>query len=379
LLPSGKFPRIAVAVALLAALLLFLDLEVVRDAAKSLVIANSLDFFIVFWAALCSFYVARRSSGYPRQLWLLLSIAFALETLAQAISAYYQSFVPGSEHIPWPSDILFFVWAAPVFMIFLPRSDEDTAGIDWIRILDFLQFAIFAVTLYLYFFYAPSRWQSNQPSLLRQILVLYIVRDLLLSLSFFFRSRTSHSSWLRSFSLVLALVFLLAVLSDADFLFTLRSSVGAASLGDLIMMLPYISVIFFAVIWKQPDSAPASSPSPVGQLVSAQILPIAIPLLVIFMGRSIAREQLPLAWIAVTASVVCSSARLILTNRGQRRIADHLLDTQKALRSSEHMFSSAFRSSPDSMSINVFPNGPYLDVNDGFTRITGYTDRKSVM
>ena len=91
------------------------------------------------------------------------------------------------------------------------------------------------------------------------------------------------------------------------------------------------------------------------------------------MGRAIAREQLPLAWIAVTASVVCSSARLTLTNRRQRRITDHLLNTERALHRSERMFASAFRSSPDSMSINLFPDGPYLDVNDGFTRLTGYT------
>src|SRR5208283_948817 len=85
------------------------------------------------------------------------------------------------------------------------------------------------------------------------------------------------------------------------------------------------------------------------------------------------REQFPLAWLAVTSSVLCSSVRLNLTHRKQLVVSDHLLETQKALRSSERMFSSAFRSSPDSMSINVFPDGPYLDVNDGFTRLTGYT------
>src|SRR5208283_801604 len=85
------------------------------------------------------------------------------------------------------------------------------------------------------------------------------------------------------------------------------------------------------------------------------------------------REQFPLAWLAVTSSVLCSSVRLNLTHRKQLVVSDHLLETQKALRSSERMFSSAFRSSPDSMSINVFPDGPYLDVNDGFTRLTGYS------
>ncbi len=355
------------------ALLLVFDLEFVRSAATSNLVSNSLDLAMVLLAAACSFFAARRSSAYARQLWVLLTIALVLEALAQAISSYYQSFVPGAAQTPWPSDVLFFVWPAPVFMMFLPRSGEDSTGIDWLRILDFLQIAIVAVTAYLYFFYSAARWHAEQPALLRQILVLYIARDLILSLAFFWRSRASFTSWLRSFSLVLGFVFLAAVLSDAVYLLTLGSSVSAASWGDLLWMLPLFIVILLAVTWRQPDPASASSSSPVGQLVSAQVLPFAIPLLVIFMGHAIARELLPLAWIAVTASVVCSSARLMLTNRRQRRIADQLLNTEKALRSSERMFTSAFRSSPDSFTINVFPDGPFLDVNDGFTRITGYT------
>jgi PAS domain S-box-containing protein len=378
LLPPGKFPRLAVVAALLLALLLVFDLEFVRSAATSLLVATSLDLAVALLAAACSFYVARRSSGYARQLWLLLATAIALEALAQAISAYYQSFVSGSAQIPWPSDVLFFVWPAPVFMMFLPRSDEESSGFDWLRILDFIQIGIVAVTAYLYFFYSPARWQAEQPAVLRQILILYIARDLTLSLAFFFRSRASHRLWLRSFSSVLCLVFLSATLSDTEYLSTLGASVSAASWGDLLWMLPLIIVILLAVTWKRPGPAGVSSSPSAGQLVAAQILPVAIPLLVIFMGSAIAREQLSLAWLAVTASVACSSARLILTNRRQRRIADYLLDTEKALRSSERMFASAFRSSPDAFTINVFPDGPYLDVNDGFTRLTGYTREEAL-
>ena len=373
MLPSGKFPRIAVAAALLLALLLLLDLVLVPSPATRLILSNSLDLVMALLAAACSFYAARRSSAYARQVWFLLAFAFALEALAQAISGYYQSFVPTSALSPYPSDLLFFIWPAPVFMMFLPRSNQDSPGIDSLRILDFIQVGIVAATAYLYFFYSPARWQAHSTSLVRQILVLYIARDLILSLAFFFRSRASRSSWLRHFCFVLGFVFLTAVLSDATYLLTLNTSVGAASWGDLLWMLPHFLVIFLAASWKQPQPSPASSPSPVGSLVATQVLPIAIPLLVIFMGVAISREQFPLAWLAVTSSVLCSSVRLNLTHRKQLVVSDHLLETQKALRSSERMFSSAFRSSPDSMSINVFPDGPYLDVNDGFTRLTGYT------
>jgi PAS domain S-box-containing protein len=378
LLPPGKFPRLAVAVALLLPLGLFLDLEFVRSAVANLFVSNTLDFAMTLFAAVCCFVVARRSSGYPRQIWLLLALALTLESLAQAISTYYQTFVPNASHSPWPSDVLYFVWPAPVFMIFLPRSDDDSSAIDSLRLLDFLQVAIIAVTIYLYFFYSPSRWESNQPGVLRQILILYILRDFVLSFFFFARSRRPTPSWLRSFSLILALVFLTAVLSDADYLVTLGT--GAASWGDLVEMLPYFIVVLLAASWKspEPDPAPISTSSPLSTLVVTQVLPIAIPLLVIVMGRAIAREQLFLAWLAVAASVACSSVRLILTNRRQRQVTENLLTTEKALRLSEHMLSTAFRSSPDAFSINPFPNGPYLEVNEGFTRLTGYTREETL-
>jgi PAS domain S-box-containing protein len=264
-------------------------------------------------------------------------------------------------------------------MVFLPPSDEDSSGIDSLRLLDFLQVAILAVTLYLYFFYSPSRWQFNQPALLRQILLVYLARDLILSLTFFFRSRTSIPSWLRSFSLVLAAIFFALVLADTEYLFAIVDTRVSAGWGDLIWMVPSFLIILFAAKWQQPHTVPvAAPPSRLGILLNAQILPIAIPLLVIFMGRAIAREQVFLAWFTVASSVVCSSVRLILTNQKQRRISDNLLKTEKDLRSSEQVLSTAFRNSPDAFSINPFPNGPYFELNEGFTRLTGYTREETL-
>lgn len=379
MLPSGKFPRFAVAASFLFALLLVLDLELVHSPATSLLASNALDFAMVFLASVCSFYAARRSSGYARQLWILVAIAFSLETAGQGVSTYYQCFVPGSAQSPWPSDVLFFVWAVPIFMIFLPRSDEDPSGVDNIRLLDFLQVAILAVTLYLYFFYSPSRWQGNQPTILRQILLVYISRDILLSLAFFFRARAAIPSWFRTFCLVLATAFLGMVLADGEYLLAIVDSRILSSWGDLIWMIPSIILIFFAVNWAQPEEFTFSPPSSrLDKIFNAQVLAIVIPLLVIFMGRAISREHTLVAWLIVAASVICSSVRLILSNRRQRRIDENLLRIERDLRSSEEILSTAFRNSPDAFSINPFPNGPYLEVNDGYTKLTGYTREEAL-
>jgi PAS domain S-box-containing protein len=374
LLPLGKFPKLLIALALLVAALLFLDLEVVHNAARSLLFSNSLDFVIVVLGALASSYAARRSQGYARQLWTLLSIALFLEALAQAITTYYQSFVPGYSQMPLPSDILFFVWAAPVFMMFLPAADEKSRGWDWLRILDFAQIAIVAVTAYLYFFYSPSRWLANSSELPRQILILYITRDAIISTGFFFRSRKSASAGLRSFSLGMFFVFLAAVFTDGNYLLTLKTSLSTATWGDFLFLFPYLGVIFLAVAWPRRDSDSIAEPvSRFDDLAVTNGFPVVIPLLVLFMGRAIAIDRFALAWIAISASFLCSAVRLILTNRKQRRVSQELLQTERALAHSEHLLSSAFRSSPDGFAINVFPDGPYLDVNDGFTRLTGYS------
>ncbi|HWY08455.1 MAG TPA: PAS domain S-box protein [Candidatus Acidoferrales bacterium] len=374
MLPLGKFPKLLIALALLVAALLFLDLEVVHNAARSLLFSNSLDFVIVVLGALASSYAARRSQGYARQLWTLLSIALFLEALAQAITTYYQSFVPGSSQLPSPSDILFFVWTAPVFMMFLPAADEKSRGWDWLRILDFAQIAIVAITAYLYFFYSPSRWLANSSELPRQILILYITRDAIISTGFFFRSRKSASAGLRSFSLGMFFVFLAAVFTDGNYLLTLKTSLSTATWGDFLFLFPYLGVIFLAVAWPRRDSDSIAEPvSRFDDLAVTNGFPVVIPLLVLFMGRAIAIDRFALAWIAISASFLCSAVRLILTNRKQRRVSQELLQTERALAHSEHLLSSAFRSSPDGFAINVFPDGPYLDVNDGFTRLTGYS------
>ncbi|MDD5082035.1 MAG: PAS domain S-box protein [Dehalococcoidales bacterium] len=51
---------------------------------------------------------------------------------------------------------------------------------------------------------------------------------------------------------------------------------------------------------------------------------------------------------------------------------------EEQLRQSEEKFAKAFHSSPDAMSITTIPEGRYLDINRGFTRITGHHRAKVI-
>jgi PAS domain S-box-containing protein len=61
------------------------------------------------------------------------------------------------------------------------------------------------------------------------------------------------------------------------------------------------------------------------------------------------------------------------TNEELRVTIERLEETNSELALSEDKFSKAFRLNPDSININHLEDGVYLDVNDGFTEIMGYT------
>src|SRR5512133_854547 len=62
----------------------------------------------------------------------------------------------------------------------------------------------------------------------------------------------------------------------------------------------------------------------------------------------------------------------------QKALRDEKRKSEQALRLSEDKFSKAFRISPDAISIARFSDGKYIEVNEGFTRLTGFTPEEVV-
>ena len=63
----------------------------------------------------------------------------------------------------------------------------------------------------------------------------------------------------------------------------------------------------------------------------------------------------------------------LLGYRGIDRDITERKQAEEALRRSEDKFAKAFRTSPDAININRMRDGQYLEINDGFTAMTGYT------
>lgn len=66
-----------------------------------------------------------------------------------------------------------------------------------------------------------------------------------------------------------------------------------------------------------------------------------------------------------------------ISNNKLRAINEQLIKNEKQLKESRQLYKAAFRTSPDSVNINRL-DGLYIDINEGFTRLTGYT-RKDVI
>jgi len=372
--PSGKFFWVVLVVAGLLTALLILVIEEVSPPTTSLLLSDILQTAAVLWAALCALLVARRSSGYLRQLWTLLTTALFLACAAQAIETYYQSIAHAPTSTPWPSDILFILWVTPAAMMLLPRPAKESGAIDWPQVLDFAQIGVVALTAYLYFFYVPSRWEAEGPRMVVKIMRLQMARDAALGTGFLIRAITVSAGPIRALFRRTACLFFTAAASQLVFLFPAYTSPAGASWTDIIWCTPYLYAAFVAATWnREEEPLPAKVGSRFRTIVVSQALPILIPLLVLFMGRTIAADQRTVAWIAITASFILSAARLVLTNEKQRWISEDLLRTEEALIRSERMFFTAFRSSPDAVGITTIPEGQFLEVNDSFTRLTGFS------
>ncbi len=376
---ANRSSRLAIATGLILLALLVYVIEKITPAAKSLLYSNLLQTAVILLAALCAFHVAKRSVGYLRRLWMLLGTTIGLAAAAQALEAYYQSVLHAQPLTPWPSDLLFLLWVTPAVMMFLPRSAEESGKLDWQQWLDYAQVGVVALTSYLYFFYVPSRWAVEGHQMVVKVMQVQLTRDVVLTAAFLIKSFTKEAPSLRSFYTRMTGLFLLSSISGVVYFFTAQESGTKASWADVVWCMPFLFVVFFAGNWDHPEELQVpEAGSSLRLTVISQALPVVIPLLVLFMGRRIAAEQTTIAWIAVATAFLLAAGRMILGNQKQLRITEELRHTQKALLRSEGMFSTAFRLGPDAVGISSLPDSKFLEVNEGFTRLTGYSHAETL-
>jgi PAS domain S-box-containing protein len=77
-------------------------------------------------------------------------------------------------------------------------------------------------------------------------------------------------------------------------------------------------------------------------------------------------------WIRTIGKPIKENGRVLRVKGSFQDITDRV-KADETLRSSEKKFSTAFHTSPDAVNINRMADGLYIEVNEGFCKITGYT------
>ncbi|MBI3406705.1 MAG: PAS domain S-box protein [Acidobacteria bacterium] len=323
----------------------------------------------VLATAVC-FGISRQARGTERRFWGLLSASCGFWALGQSILSYYEVILGRSVPSLSPTDIPFLgFYLGLIAALFL--SPDKNRKMDWVRTLDFAQVGLVISSVYLYFFvFEASRSQTRFEALRFNLDNVYDAFNLMLCIAYAGRALTAYPAALRT--LYQRVFLFLAVYASCDLAYTYGIAYGfldwAASSGtwfDLGYSFPFLLVATIAV-WKRPGIEIEEEVSGLGPRTAwTHWFALFPPFVVLMVSLYIAPHHLLLAGILLTASFICSSARLSVTQIRQR----HSLEMIEA---SEQRFRSLIEKSSDI--IFLFDRDWHIRyVSPHPERVTGYT------
>src|ERR1700751_802824 len=187
------------------------------------------------------------ADSYVRRFWRLTAAGFFLLSCAEFVGTYYDVVLRASLSSEWPSDVLYFLFIAPMAMTLFLRKKSRNAGFNWAQALDLFQVTILAAAVYLYYFYLPSHWQGSAAVMERLQWKFEVARDIFLIGAFalrftFVRDRTE---W----SLLARLGTFLAFFCVGNVVYLYRQNayaLDAGSFWDLCYSIPIVIAIVAA-------------------------------------------------------------------------------------------------------------------------------------
>ncbi len=255
---------------------------------------------------------ARRSEGMARAFWHLALTAYAFFTFAQALSVYND--IAPIPIITGVTKLIFAFWFAPLAMALFLDPEHETGRLDALMALDFVQGVLVCIAAYLYFFYLPK--SENPAELAHSVWAPYFGGYGLVASAFILRGIITRSRDARALFGRMGALLAISGFVDGLYYYGPGRNLQTGAWFDLLWSALLIIPMLIAVTWKQAESPELPlEPLPREKSTYTDTFFLLYPLLVLFMSLRIARERLTLAAAVVLLSFVCSSARLLVTQK----------------------------------------------------------------
>ncbi len=331
--------------------------------------SNVLAICLALLATAAAATAARVSNTYARRFWRLTASSFFLMTAAQVLGAYYDNVLHAPLDSVWPSDLLYFLFVAPMAMTLFLRGKGRNTGVDWAQALDFLQVAILIAAVYLYYFYMPSHWRGAGPAMVRLQWKFEVARDVFLLAAFAIRCTSVRSRLEWSLLSRLAAFLLVFTVGNIGYLYRQNTyGLDAGTLWDLCYTVPLVLAAVSACRWRLPEVSFADGePLPVrSESWGSLWMSVLLPLLVLGVATRMIHERPLVATVVAVITLASAGLRIVLTQHQQQRSA-------QAVAEAEQKFRALFHNTPQPTCLYDPASGCFLEVNQAATDKYGYT------
>ena len=306
---------------------------------------------------------------YARRFWRLIACGFLLLTAAEVLGAYYDTVLHAPLDSVWPSDLLYFLFIAPMAMVLFLRGRARHQGVDWAQSLDFFQVAILVATVYLYYFYLPSHWQADAPVMERLQWKFEVARDVLVLGAFAIRVTFARSRLEKSLLWRLGVFLGLFTIGNVAFLYRQNAyGLDAGTLWDMCYSVPIVMAVACACTWRLPEGYREDAESLAIRRESwgSLWMSVLVPLLVLGVATRMIHERPLLATVVAVSTLAAAGLRIVLTQQQQQKAAQAVIEA-------EQKFRAMFHDNPQPTCLYDPANGQFLEINRAATDKYGYS------
>ena len=217
---------------------------------------NGLQIFASFLAAAMCFQAGRRTSGFSRSFWVLVSFGMCAWGLADFGWTYYELFL---HREPPPGSLIRFLFDTHgmffVMAIFL-NQDKDDSQVDLPELLDFVQIGILFFLVYFGAYYLPAINLGYREALAREFRVMTMGTSGIFLLALLQWRRSARGEAKRLYGGLASYVLIYGILATIVSWIQVSHETPTGTWFDLCWTTPLLYGAFWAATWQQvPESA----------------------------------------------------------------------------------------------------------------------------